>query len=201
MKIGIVGGTFNPIHLGHLMLGEYAYREFNLDEIWFMPNGNPPHKQLSEIAIATKHRIAMTESAVCDTEYFKVSKFEIEKDHISYSYKTMDELTQLYPEHEYFFIVGSDSLLMIEQWRCPEKLLSKCTILVAIRESVDNTAVEEQIQYLHQKYTCKIQLLPMPIFEISSSDIRNRIRMNKTIKYVLPEATVSYIREHELYIS
>lgn len=199
MKIGIVGGTFNPIHLGHLMLGEYAYEEYNLDEIWFMPNGNPPHKYIDKSECSTEERIEMTKIAIDKVSYFKYQSYEIERIEKSYSYQTMEAFTKQYSEDEFFFIIGSDSLFALEQWKCPEKLVKLCTILVACRENIDIVLVKKQISYLEQKYECKIVLLQMPLLEISSSHIRNRVKSGKSIKYIVPDEITTYIQDNKLY--
>ncbi|MFI3172105.1 MAG: nicotinate-nucleotide adenylyltransferase [Eubacteriales bacterium] len=199
MKVGIVGGTFNPIHVGHLMLGEYAYEEFLLDAIWFMPNGNPPHKDANTFSISTKARIAMVELAITGTSYFHLSKHEIEKESVSYSYKTMKELCEKYPENEFYFIVGSDSLFSLEQWKKPELLFEYCTILVACRENMDLKRVHQHIDYLKEKYACKMKLLQMPLLEVSSSNIRSRLQENKSVKYIVPEVVHEYMTTNRLY--
>lgn len=199
MKIGIVGGTFNPIHLGHLMLGEYAYEECNLDEIWFMPNGNPPHKNIADIEVSTKERIDMLNLAIEEVAYFSLQTYEMNKKEISYSYKTLEELKALHPDDEYYFIIGSDSLFMLEHWKYPERLLKQCTIVAACRENIDMKLLEVQIAYIEEKYACSIILLRMPLLEISSSDIRKRVGVQKSIKYIVPEQVGIYIEENKLY--
>ncbi len=199
MKIGIVGGTFNPIHLGHLMLGEYAHSEYNLEEIWFMPNGNPPHKYIDMSECSTEKRIEMTKIAIEGISYFKYQSYEIERSEKSYSYQTMETFAKMYEGNEFFFIIGSDSLFSLEEWKCPEKLVKLCTILVACRENLDIALVNKQISYLEQKFECKIILLQMPILEVSSSDIRNRVKLGKTIKYIVPDEVSVYINNNKLY--
>ena len=116
MKIGIMGGTFDPIHIGHLLLGMFAYEDFGLDEIWFLPNGNPPHKQTKEGEEALGHRIEMVRRAISDVPYFRLCLHEAKEKEHSYTYKTMQELCALYPEHRFYFILGADSLFAIEEW-------------------------------------------------------------------------------------
>lgn len=199
MKVGIVGGTFNPIHLGHLMLGEYAYKELELDEIWFMPNANPPHKNKKTFTTSILERKEMIELAIKDVPYFQYSTHEVDKKETSYSYRTMSELKAIYPSNIYYFIIGSDSLFSLETWKHPEILMTKCRILVACRSGADVSTINAQIHYLTQKYDCAIDLLEMPLLEISSSEIRNRIKQNKSIKYVVPDSVHSYIKSHHLY--
>ena len=115
MKIGIMGGTFDPIHNGHLMLGNYAYKLFRLDQVWFLPNGNPPHKSSAAIESMTVNRVEMVQKAIQPYAYFRLEKYEVEGKEISYSYQTMQYFQDRYPEHEFYFIIGADSLFSIEK--------------------------------------------------------------------------------------
>ena len=117
MKIGIMGGTFDPIHNGHLMLGTYARDLFALDEIWFMPNGTPPHKSSESIESLTKHRVEMVRRAIEKEDSFVLSLYEIERKEVNYSYLTMEHFRDVYPEHQFFFIIGADSLFAIDKWK------------------------------------------------------------------------------------
>ena len=117
MKIGIMGGTFDPIHIGHLLLGEFAYENFSLDEIWFLPNGNPPHKSTDESGVSLADRIEMVRLATEDIPYFRVNLYEASAQKHSYTFSTMKALRGLYPDHEFYFILGADSLFSIEQWK------------------------------------------------------------------------------------
>ncbi len=199
MKIGIVGGTFNPIHLGHLMLGEYAYETYGLDEIWFLPNGNPPHKNLLEISTETNDRIAMVNLAIANTPYFKLNEYEMNREEVSYSYETMNYFSKEYPNHEFYFIIGTDSLFQLDKWRHPERLLKLCTILVACRTNITLESILEKIRDLKLKFHAKIELLEMPIMEVASSDIRSRIIEGKSIKYIVPDVVGQYIIKNNLY--
>ena len=109
MRIGIMGGTFDPIHIGHLLLGEFAYEQFHLDEVWFLPNGNPPHKEVEDTEEALAHRVEMVRLAVRENPHFQLSLHEAKKDCHSYTYKTLQEFHALYPENEYFFILSFPS--------------------------------------------------------------------------------------------
>lgn len=200
MKVGIVGGTFNPVHVGHLVLGECAYEEAQLDEIWFMPNAIPPHKQITNKEVSTQDRANMLQLAIQEQPYFQLNAYEIERaNHISYTYQTLEDFHVLYPEHSFYFIIGSDSLFAIESWKCPDKILQACTLLVACRENTDLDNLQKQIQYLNSKYACQIQLLQMPLLEISSSVIRKRVKQNKNIKYLVSNSVRKYIKCNQLY--
>ena len=199
MKIGILGGTFDPIHNGHLMLGEYAYRQFDLDLIWFMPNGNPPHKSNDSIESQTKHRVEMVKRAISGTEYFSLQPYEAETKEVHYSYKTMDYFKRSYPEHEFYFIIGADSLFSIEKWVHPEILLKKCVILAAYRDEKGTEEMLAQIAYLNQKYQADIRLLNTPNVDISSSEIREMLKDGQSIQEIVPDTVYAYIEENQLY--
>lgn len=199
MKIGILGGTFDPIHNGHLMLGEYAYRQFDLDLIWFMPNGNPPHKSNDSIESQTKNRVEMVKRAISGTEYFSLQPYEVENKEVHYSYKTMEYLKKSYPEHEFYFIIGADSLFSIEKWVHPEILLKKCAILAAYRDEKGTEEMLAQIAYLNQKYQADIRLLNTPNVDISSSEIREMLKDGQSIQELVPDTVYAYIEENHLY--
>ena len=105
MKIGIMGGTFDPIHIGHLLLGEFAYEDFGLDEIWFLPNGNPPHKETADTGTSLEHRIEMIRKAIEGVPHFRLNLHEANTEEHSYTYRTMQEFNQMFPEHEFYFIL------------------------------------------------------------------------------------------------
>lgn len=199
MKIGIMGGTFNPIHNGHLMLGEYAYKLYGLDEVWFMPNGNPPHKENASIEVNTVGRVKMVTYAISDTPYFKLQTYEVDRTEISYSYQTMEYFQSIYPTHEFYFIIGADSLFSIEKWRHPERLFKTCAILAAYRNETATTEMLSQIHYLVRKYEADIRLLNTPNVNISSSEIRQRIQRGESIKNWVPERVKQYIEAENLY--
>ena len=199
MKIGILGGTFDPIHNGHLMLGEYAYKKFDLDLVWFMPNGNPPHKSNDTIESQTKNRVEMVKRAISGTEYFSLQPYEVETKEIHYSYKTMDYFKKSYPEHKFYFIIGADSLFSIEKWVHPEILLKKCVILAAYRDEKGTEEMIAQIAYLNQKYHADIRLLNTPNVDISSSEIREMLKEGQSIQGIVPDAVYMYIEENQLY--
>ena len=199
MKIGIMGGTFDPIHKGHLMLGEYAKEQYKLDEIWFMPNGNPPHKLNSNIESQTNHRVEMVKLAIRDYDNFKVQLYEVERTEVNYSYLTMQHFNEKYSNDEFYFIIGADSLFAFETWKHPELLVKTCKILAAYRDGKNTSEMEEQIQYLNQKYGAEILLLNTPNVDISSSGIRRMIKDNEDISNLVPETVFSYIQSNNLF--
>ncbi|HJD47675.1 MAG TPA: nicotinate-nucleotide adenylyltransferase [Candidatus Mediterraneibacter norfolkensis] len=203
MKIGIMGGTFDPIHIGHLLLGEFAYEDFGLDEIWFLPNGNPPHKDTSanvaELKDALDHRVEMVKKAIEDVPYFHLNLCEAVTDRHSYTYKTMRMFNRLYPNDQFFFILGADSLFSIEKWMYFREIFPTCTILAAMRDDKDADEMKRQIRYLRERYGADIELLQAPLVEISSTTIRRRSAGGRSVRYMVPDAVGEYIREHKLY--
>ena len=134
-KVGIMGGTFNPIHLGHLIIAEEAFEAYNLDEVLFVPSGISYMKDPLEVLDAKK-RVHMTGLAIEDNPHFALSTIEIDRDGNSYSYETLETLRKQNPNTEYYFLVGADTLFALETWKHPEILLPSCTILVAVRNGV-----------------------------------------------------------------
>lgn len=200
MKIGIMGGTFDPIHNGHLMLGDYACREYFLDEVWFMPNGNPPHKDNASIELSAEERARMVSLAIREYPSFRLEDYEIKRSCVSCSYETMEQLTKLYPKDSFYFIIGADSLFAIETWRSPERLFATCTILAAFRGDKNSRAIMNgKIRRLRRKYDADIRLLDTPVMDVSSHELRRWIREGKDVSALLPKTVEAYIDEHQLY--
>lgn len=199
MKIGIMGGTFDPIHIGHLLLGEFAYEDFGLDEIWFLPNGNPPHKETADTGTSLEHRIEMIRKAIEGVPHFRLNLHEANTEEHSYTYRTMQEFNQMFPEHEFYFILGADSLFSIEQWKYFREIFPTCTILAAMRDDKDAREMQRQILYLTEKYGARIRLLQAPLLEISSTVIRNRASRDLGVRYMVPDSVAEYIRTNHLY--
>lgn len=200
MKIGIMGGTFDPIHNGHLMLGKTAYDQFKLDEIWFMPNGNPPHKKQESIESDAKHRLKMTALAIEDIRNFKLQDYEVKRVNVSCSWETMKHFKEQYPDDEFYFIIGADSLFSIETWVHPDRLFPNCVILAAYRDDIDTAEeMNTQIAYIGKKYNADIRLLRSPLMQVSSSELRQMIEEGKNITGLVPPKVESYIIKEGLY--
>ena len=198
-KIGIMGGTFDPIHNAHLMLGRQALKEYHLDEIWFMPSHNPPHKTDHRVT-GTKDRCEMVKLAIAGEPRFRFSDFEISRAGNTYTAQTLKLLKEAYPKHTFFFIVGADSLYHIESWYHPEKVMRQVTILAAGRECEDaSCTLEEQAAYLIKKYGAAIFLLHSDTMEVSSQELREREMNGGRIHNLVPENVERYIEEHGLY--
>ena len=198
-KIGIMGGTFDPIHNAHLMLGRQALKEYHLDEIWFMPSHNPPHKTDHRVT-GTKDRCEMVKLAIAGEPRFRFSDFEISRAGNTYTAQTLKLLKEAYPKHTFFFIVGADSLYHIESWYHPEEVMRQVTILAAGRECEDaSCTLEEQAAYLIKKYGAAIFLLHSAAMHISSQELRERQSNGTGIHDLVPDSVERYIREHGLY--
>lgn len=197
-KTGIMGGTFNPIHNGHLMLAEEAFQQFSLDEVLFMPCGMPYMKAGQKIQPA-RVRVEMTALAVQDKPYFKLSTVEIEQPGNTYTYQTLERLRKENSDTEYFYIVGADSLFHMTDWRCPERIFSNCCILAAVRDDKTVRDVEEQIHRLGQTYGAVIHLLKTERMDISSSEIRRKAASGESIENDVPKPVRIYIEERGLY--
>ena len=196
-RIGIMGGTFNPVHMGHLLLAERAYEQMELDKVWMMPNAVPPHKAGRQI-LSKEHRIAMLKLAIEGNPHFQLSLFEKE-DRAHYSYETMESLQKAYPDCEFYYLMGADSLFDIEKWVEYRRFLASCHILAAGRIDGENQELSDWTETLKEKYLAKITLLNSPVIEISSSEIRSRKKKGKSIRYLVPDSVFSYIETHSLY--
>ena len=200
MKIGIMGGTFDPIHNGHLMLGHAAYETFSLDQIWFMPNGNPPHKKSETIKSTAEDRMKMTSLAIAPFPEFVLQPYEALRAEVSCSYQTMEHFSKIYPDDEFYFIIGADSLMAIETWIHPERIFPTCTILATYRNEVKTKEeMNRQIQYLSEKYHAKIRLLETPLMPVSSHELRASLQSGDSVSEYMPAAVCSYIKQHHLY--
>ena len=198
-KTGIMGGTFNPIHIGHLLLAENAKDTFGLNEILFIPSGLSYMKKGMEIA-DKKMRLEMTRLAIADNPSFSLSSIEVEREGNSYTCETLEVLHKAKPQTEFYFIVGADSLFAMETWKHPEIIFQSCIVLAAVRNRADNNALKEQMFRLNKKYGAKIRLIPMDEISVSSTDIRNRPPHGKSIRYMVPDNVIAYINEHRLYM-
>lgn len=197
-RVGIMGGTFDPIHYGHLLLAQSALDSFFLDEILFIPSGNPWLKDSAKVLSKSK-RVSMTGIAIEDNPHFVLSTIEIDREGNSYSYETVEELRRQQPETEFFFILGADSLLDIEKWKHPERLMAECTLLVAVRDNCDKDGLQVQIAHLEKKYQASIQILPAKRIDISSTDIRDRIARGQCVRYMLPDRVIEFIVRNHIY--
>lgn len=199
LKIGIMGGTFDPIHLGHLATAEAVRESFALDEILFIPAARPPHK-LGKLVTDEQHRLAMTTLATQSNKFFRVSDMELKRKGLSYTLDTMDELHKIFGRStELFFIIGADSLADLSKWHAARELVEKCHFIATTRQGVevDFSAVESFFGSAARKH---IHRVTTPGLEISSTDIRDKVRSGRSIKYLVPEVVEDYILGKGLYL-
>ena len=197
--IGIMGGTFDPIHNAHVALGECALRELKLDEIWFMPAGNPYFKKKRNVTPG-EVRCRMTELALLGKERMRMSDFEQHWHGETYTADTVTQLHAEYPFAKFFFILGSDSLYQIEHWYRPDMIMKLATLAVADREFADRPrSLREQAKYLAEKYQADIRVLSFPEMDLSSTEIRNMVKRGENIAAYVPVEVNRYIIEHGLY--
>lgn len=197
-KIGIMGGTFNPIHTGHLLLAQWAMEEAGLDGVIFMPTGNSYMKDKEEM-LPGSERLAMTQLAIQDRECFSCSDLEVKRGGNTYTYETLEALRSMYPQSRLYFIAGADCLFNIEKWYCPQKIFENCVLLAASRSGAPMEALEKKQCELTEAYGAEILLMAFPNMEISSTDIRRRRRLGRSIHYLVPDRVREYIVRNHFY--
>lgn len=198
-KVGIMGGTFDPIHVGHLILGESAYHQFGLEEVLFMPSGNPPHKRNRIGRGSLEQRIEMVKLAVGDNPHFTLSLAEACEEGYTYTKETLTRLTAEHPDTDYYFIMGADSLFSFEEWKEPDKIAQLAVIVAAVRNHIDMQELETQIYHLKSVMSADIRILDTPNMDISSHMLREWIKEGKSTRYYLPDGVLSYIQQFDLY--
>ena len=199
-KVGIMGGTFDPIHVGHLILGENAYHQFALDKVLFMPSGNPPHKRNRQGRATLEQRIEMVRLAIQDNSHFELSLEDAFEDGYSYTKQTLERLTLANPDVEYYFIMGADSLFSFEDWREPERIVQLAVIVAAVRDHVNEETMQKQVTYLQNKMGANIHILSTPNMDISSQMLRGWVEEGRSLRYYIPDSVVEYIQKNNLYL-
>lgn len=198
-RIAVMGGTFDPIHMGHLVTAEAVRHEYAIDEVVFVPTGNPPHKSSVSITSA-EHRYLMTVLATAANEHFHVSRIEIDRKGTTYTVDTIKELQTLYGKNtEIYFITGADAIHEILTWKNSEELLTLCTFVAVTRPGYKKQALMEKVEELKNKYNSPIKFLEVPALSISSSEIRYRVKDQRPIKYLVTSSVENYIGKHHLY--
>ncbi len=200
MKIAVLGGTFDPIHNGHIIVAEEVKARLNLAEVLFVPAGQPQLREDSLPAPA-EHRVQMVRLAIAEQPYFKLSTIEIDRGGSSYTVDTVTELqAQFSVEDELFFILGWDSLAQLHRWREPSRLIKMCRLVAVPRPGYslpDLNSLETAIPGLLQR----LILLDKPEVDISATEIRNRVARGLSIRHLVPEPVDEYIRQHKLYLT
>jgi nicotinate-nucleotide adenylyltransferase len=199
MTIGIIGGTFDPIHVGHLVAAEQAWTKLGLDSVLFIPAGQPWFKANNGITVAT-HRLEMLRLAIYSNPHFKLCTVELERPGPSYTIDTMIELRDRQGIHCPYFIIGMDSILGLPLWKEPEKLLQMCRFVVLPRSDLSKVEKLRTLEESVHGLIANVMYLDMPDIAISSSDIRKRIANRESIKYLVPAEVEQYIVDHRLYL-
>lgn len=197
-KIGILGGTFDPFHKGHFMLAKTAYEQFDLDEVWIMPNGNPPHKRETE-QTDFKIRCEMVQLAIEDFSYMKLCTVEGSEECYHYTYQTLGRFQEQYPEVDFYFIIGADSLKDFPTWREPGKIAAACTLLVASRDEAGILELKSQAVEIEKIYGGSVLIMNSPKVDAASSEIREMVSEGKDISPYVDSKICDYIQKQKLY--
>lgn len=187
-KIGLLGGTFDPPHHGHLLIAEQARERCQLDEIWFMPTKTPPHKEESKYS-KDQDRLEMVRRAIESNPYFHLSLVEFERTGPSYTIDTIKKLIERFPDREFYFIIGGDMIEYLPKWKQIDELIRLITFIGVRRPGYGSSTF----------YDDKVWMIDVPQLEISSSEIRDRLITNRSIRYLLPNEVIDYIEEHGIY--
>lgn len=199
LRLGVMGGTFDPIHYGHLVTAEEARGEFGLDQVLFLPSGIPPHKNPNQVTDA-KHRYTMTVLATLTNPHFDVSRLDIDRDGVSYTIDTLRILKEQYgKDTELFFITGADAILEIMSWKDPEQILKLAEFIAATRPGFCLSEQLSQVKDWFARQDKRLHLLQVPAMAISSTDIRGRVSSGRSVRYLLPEEVEYYIKKNQLY--
>ncbi|MBK5262977.1 MAG: nicotinate (nicotinamide) nucleotide adenylyltransferase [Peptostreptococcaceae bacterium] len=198
MKIGILGGTFDPVHFGHLSIAKQALEELALDKLIVVPAKLQPFKLNVPVTIG-KHRTEMLKLAFEGFEKVTVSDYELNQNKVSYTINTLNAFKKEYPESELWFLMGADSFLKIEIWKNAKDLLSQFNLIVGVRPGYKEKELENQIKHLEKTYGTKIYMLKNEKLDISSTDIRKGISQGKSINEFVSLAVERYITEYALY--
>jgi nicotinate-nucleotide adenylyltransferase len=198
-KIGIMGGTFDPIHYGHLVTAEAARDKFDLEKVIFVPSGNPPHKKHKKVS-AREDRYLMSVLATANNLYFEVSDIELKRRGYTYTVDTLRMFHEVYGKNsDFYFITGADAVMEILTWKNVEAILKMCKIVSAHRPGSDIAVFRKKVEEIEKLYGSKVYLIEIPALAISSTNIRARVKNGVTIKYLLPEEVENFILKKGLY--
>ncbi|MBR5154914.1 MAG: nicotinate-nucleotide adenylyltransferase [Clostridia bacterium] len=197
-RLGIFGGTFNPPHKGHIYIAKQAISLAELDEILFIPCGNPPHKMVEGNVEASK-RFEMTRLAIKNIPKFEISDIELKANQKSYTAKTLEKLKEMYPDKTLCFVVGGDSLRDLESWYHPEIVFALAEIIAVSRKDVDRAEAQTRADYYRQKYNANVRLIEVDPMDISSSEIRDRIKKGQDVSGLIDEQVFDFIKKNGIY--
>lgn len=198
-KIGIMGGTFDPIHIGHLILGEKAYEQLGLEKVLFMPSGNPPHKKNRKGRASDEQRVEMVARAIAPNPHFELSTIEMHEEGYSYTYRTLEQLNAENPDIEYYFIIGADSLFSLDDWMKPDRICAACTVVVATRNHTPVGKIDVEMKRLSEKYHGNFIRLDTLNIDVSSQILRRWVQEGKSIRYYCSDSVISYIESQQIY--
>ncbi|HHX61845.1 MAG TPA: nicotinate-nucleotide adenylyltransferase [Epulopiscium sp.] len=198
-KLAIMGGTFDPIHIGHLMTAEEVRNEFEIDQVIFIPTGHPPHKDAGRVT-HSEHRYLMTVLATVENPHFNVSRIEIDRPGTTYTIDTIKKIKESYnPDVKIYFITGADAVHEILTWERVDELMKICEFVAVTRPGYKRQQLREKVEELKGSFECSVHYLEVPALAISSSDIRGRVEKYKPIQYLVPQAVEKYIQKFKLY--
>lgn len=199
MRIGLYGGTFDPIHLGHLVLAECCREQAQLDQVWFLPAAAPPHKP--DTATPAEQRAEMTELGTAGHLQFRVDRTELKRSGRSYTVDTLRTLAEQRPDCEFLLLMGADAVHDLPEWRQPEVILELAQIVAVNRSGHKPLELNQLPAIGAQNMADRVQIVSMPEIAISSSEIRERIRSGRSIRYLVPRAVEVFIESHAVYPS
>ncbi len=199
-RIGILGGTFDPFHKGHFMLAKTAYEQFKLDEVWIMPNGNPPHKRNIE-QTDFEIRCEMIRLAIKEAPYMVLCDYEGSEDSYHFTYQTLGEFKKMYPDDEFYFIIGADSLRDFPTWREPGIISQLCTLLVACRDESGIADLKLKIAEMKERFGAECLIMNSPKVDAASSEIRVMVSEGKDIADYVGKEVSDYIKNEKLYVT
>ena len=199
-RVGLMGGTFDPIHIGHLMLAECAYEQFQLEQVLFLPAGNPPHKDKRKVGATDRQRIDMVRLAIEGNPHFALDPEEMLREGYTYTKDTLNLLTSQHPDTDYYFIIGADSLMTFDTWYHPEEICRDSILAVAVRDQMSMEKIQEKMHELEEKFQARIYLLQTPDVDIASSHLRQMRSQKRSIRYYVTDPVWQYIEEHALYL-
>jgi nicotinate-nucleotide adenylyltransferase len=200
MRIGIFGGTFDPVHVGHLILAEQCREQGRLDQVRFVPAFRPPHKPDVRVT-PFLHRVEMLALATAGHPAFRVDQLEKDRDGPSYTVDTLDELHRRHPGHDFLLLIGSDTLADLAKWRAPERIVAQAGLLIVTRPGSTVLSADDLCRSMNlpQKSNIQMQLVQTPLIDISSHDLRRRAAAGRSLRYFVPRAVECYIHDKRLY--
>ena len=198
-RVGLMGGTFDPIHIGHLMLAECAYEQFQLEQVLFLPAGNPPHKDKRKVGATDRQRIDMVRLAIEGNPHFALDPEQMLRECKSCTRATMKQLTRQHPDTDYYFIIGADSLMAFDTWHHPEEICRDSILAVAVRDQISQQMIQEKMHELEKRFQARIYLLQTPDVDIASRRLRQMRSQKRSIRYYVTDPVWQYIEEHALY--